>query len=175
MDFGDLIFLIFIALGGLSSVLGGKKRKQAAQAAKKRPPRPPTTRPERARAVVPATSRDRPVSREPRTDTHSQMERILRELGFDAVVEDEPEPEPEETPWSEIPPERELPRAVSLEPLKVEPEARHQEFHDKYVRPIAAPKDSTQRRPRGHRYVNAASLRGAVLRMEILGPPKSLR
>jgi hypothetical protein len=100
------------------------------------------------------------------------MERILRELGFDALaVEDEPEPQ--EVVPSEVPPPRELPKTVSLERLDVEPEARHQKFHDKYVRRAAAP-EGTRVRSRAQRYVNAESLRDTVLRMEILGRPKGL-
>jgi hypothetical protein len=100
------------------------------------------------------------------------MERILRDLGFDAVrVEDEPEPQVVVS--SEVPPPREFPKAVSLERLDVEPEARHDKFHDQYIRPVEAP-EGTHVRSRAQRYVNAESLRDAVLRMEILGRPKGL-
>lgn len=171
MDIGDLIFLIFIALGGLSSILGGKKKRQAAKSAGKTRPRPRPPRPAQAREVS-RTGRDHPARRQPR-QPESQMERILRDLGFDAVaVEDEPEPQAVVS--SEIPLTRELPKTVSLERLDVEREARHQKFHDKYIKPVAAP-EGARVPSRAERYVNAQSLRDAVLRMEILGTPKGLK
>ncbi len=171
MDIGELIFLIFIALGGLSSILGGKRKKRAAQSAGKTRPRPRPPRPAQARAAS-TTGRDHPARRPERQDTESQMERILRDLGFDAVVVED-EPEPQAVVSSEVPPPRELPKTVSLERLDIEPEARHEKFHDRYIKPVAAP-EGARVRSRAQRYVNAESLRDVVLRMEILGRPKGL-
>ena len=182
MDFGDLLFMILIGSGLLSSLLGKKKKKLAQT-------RRPSPQPARQRATLP--ERPRVPRVEPSLDpSHSgpvptRMEEILRQLGLEI------EPHGEELEAQEQAPEiatagerdafgREMPRVVSLEEPHVDKaivpdtEKRHDEFHAEYV---TAFRQTRIRRvvSRGHEILNPQSLRQAVLMHEILGPPKGLR
>ncbi len=181
MDFGDLLLLILVGSGLLSSVLGKKKKKL---------PQTPPRRPQPARQR--ATLRERP--RVPRAvpsldPSHSgpvptQMEEILRQLGLEVGRHGEEQEAPEQAPEIEAVDERdyvgrEMPRVVSLERPSVEAvvpdtEERHDAFHEEYV---TAFRQTRIRRPvsRGHEMLNPKSLRQAILMHEILGPPKGLR
>ncbi len=178
MDIGDLLILIFIVSGILSSLAGGKKKKQQSRQPQRRP-RPRPTRP---------PSREGVRSRPSLDPSHSgpvptQMEEILRQLGLEVEPEiEEPEvvvaPEAEEVARYD-PVGRELPRVVSLErpaqPTVVpSTEARHTAFHDEYIE--AFEQTHIKRPPsRGKDLLNPQSLRQAILLREILGPPKGLR
>lgn len=203
MEFSDLLFLIFIALGGLSSLIGGKKKKKQT-APPKNQPRPP-------RPAVPGrtTRAGTPPGRElqqARQKVSNEMDRILRELGLGGTnapptrvpppstppieetgVSDEieiyerpPVPRPTTRPL----PQRELPQTVSLEDFErdnatIETLDRaggksHTRFHDRYIKPL--PELSTRREPaRVRKFVNPRSLREAMIVTEILGPPKGLQ
>lgn len=182
MDFGDLLFLILIGAGLLSTLLG-KKKKKLPQTRRPRPQPAP-----RQRATLP--ERPRVPRAEPSLDpSHSgpvptPMEEILRQLGLE-VGRHREEPEvPEQAPEIATVGERdavgrEMPRVVSLEEPSVEAivpdtEKRHDEFHEEYVRPF---RQTLIQRPvsRGHEMLNPESLRHAILMHEILGPPKGLR
>ncbi len=178
MDIGDLLILIFIVSGILSSLAGGKKRKQQSRQQQPRPlPRP--ARP---------PSRERARSRPSLDPSHSgpvptQMEEILRQLGLDVEPEiEEPEvvvePDVEEIARYDAV-GRELPRVVSLErpaqPTVVpDTEVRHTEFHEEYVDAFEQTRIERPR-SRGKKLLNPQSLRQAMLLREILGPPKGMR
>lgn len=181
MDFGDLVLLILIGSGLLSTLLGKKKKKLS-------PARRPHPQPDRQRATLP--ERPRVPRAEPSLDpSHSgpvptPMEEILRQLGLEVEQHGEQREVPEQAPEIATVGERdavgrEMPRAVSLEEPSVEAivpdtEERHDEFHEEYVRTF---RQTRIRRPvsRGHEMVNPESLRHAILMHEILGPPKGLR
>ncbi len=185
MDFGDLLFLILIGSGLLSTLLG-KKKKKLPQTRRPRPrPRP---QPARQRATLP--ERPRVPRAEPSLDpSHSgpvptPMEEILRQLGLEVEQHGEELEAPEQAPEIATVGERdavgrEMPRVVSLEKPYVEAiapdaEKRHDEFHEEYV--TAFRQIRIQRAvSRGHEMLNPKSLRHAVLMHEILGPPKGLR
>ncbi len=177
MDIGDILVVIFIVSGILSSLAGKKKKQQAGQP--QRPPRPRPTRP---------PSREGVRSRPSLDPSHSgpvptQMEEILRQLGLEVEPEMEElevavEREAEEAARYDAV-RRELPRVVSLEkPVQrtVVPDAevRHTEFHDEY---IDAFEETRIERPtsRAKGLLNPQSLRQAMLLREILGTPKGLR
>ncbi len=181
MDFGELLFLILIGSGLLSSVLGKKKKKLQ----QTRRPRP---QPARQRATLPESPRRPRI--EPSLDpSHSgpvptRMEEILRQLGLEVERDGEELEAPEQAPEIATVGERdavgrEMPRVVSLEKPYVEAivpdtEQRHAEFHEEYVR--AFRQTRIQRAAsRGHEILNPKSLRQAILMHEILGPPKGLR
>ncbi len=183
MDFGDLLFLILIGSGLLSTLLG-KKKKKLPQTRRPRP-RP---QPARQRATLP--ERPRVPRAEPSLDpSHSgpvptPMEEILRQLGLEVEQHGEELEAPEQAPEIATVGERdavgrEMPRVVSLEKPYVEAiapdtEKRHDEFHEEYVRPF---RQTRIRRAvsLGHEILNPKSLRHAILMHEILGPPKGLR
>ena len=181
MDFGDLLLLILIGSGLLSSVLG-KKKKNLPQTLRPRP------QPARQRATLPEGPRVPRV--EPSLDpSHSgpvptRMEEILRQLGLEVERDSEELEAPEQAPEIATVGERdavgrEMHRVVSLEKPYVEAivpdtEKRHAEFHEEYVR--AFRQTQIQRAVSlGHEILNPESLRHAILMHEILGPPKGLR
>ncbi len=182
MDIGDILVVIFIVSGILSSLIGGKKKKRQSRQPQPRPlPRP--SRPPSREGAGP-----RPRSRPSLDPAHSgpvptQMEEILRQLGLEVEPEIEKpevvvEPEAEEVARYD-PVGRELPRVVSLErpaqPTVVpSSEVRHTAFHDEY---IDAFEQTRIKRPpsRGKDLLNPQSLRQAILLREILGTPKGLR
>ncbi len=178
MDIGDLLILIFIVSGILSSLAGSKKKKQQSRQPQRRPqPRP--TRPPSREGV-----RSRPsLDPSPSGPAPTQMEEILRQLGLEVEPEIEElevavEREAEEAARYDAV-RRELPRVVSLEkpvPRTVVPdsEVRHTEFHDQY---IDAFEQTRIERPtsRAKGLLNPQSLRQAMLLREILGTPKGLR
>ncbi len=82
MDIGDLLILIFIVSGILSSLAGSKKKKQQSRQPQRRPQQPPTRPP----------SREGVRSRPSLDPSHSgpvptQMEEILRQLGLEVEPE----------------------------------------------------------------------------------------
>ena len=182
MDVGDILLLIFIVFGVLSSLAGGKKKRKGVPQAPLRPQRQPS--PPRPGGAT----RPREVPRsEPSLDpgagpVPTQMEGILRQLGLDVgrepeVEEPEPAVEPEAEPHSI--PLREEPRVVSLEEEALnlpdaDREQLHSEFHQKYIRPLESV-DRGSRSSRARLRLNPTSLREAILLREILGPPKGLR
>ncbi len=181
MDFGDLLLLILIGSGLLSTLLG-KKKKNLAQTRRPRP------QPDRQRSTLPARPRVPRV--EPSLDpAHSgpvptPMEEILRQLGLEVEQHGEELEAPEQAPEIATVGERdavgrEMPRVVSLEEPSVgaivpDTEKRHDEFHEEYVKPF---RQTRIRRPvsLGQEMLNPKSLRQAILMHEILGPPKGLR
>ena len=181
MDFGDVLLLIFVVSGLLSSLIGGKKKKKTTG-------RAPARRPQRSPGAAGGTSRPRrELPRpEPSVDPSgggpvpSQMEEILRQLGLDVGVEEEaPEVGMEVAPPPSPLVMREEPRVVSLEEQSVEAmdgdtSERHEQFHQRYVKPLD--QIDSQRRPsRAGIRLNPTSLREAIILHEILGPPKGLR
>lgn len=181
VDFGEILFMLLIGSGILSSILGKKKKKS-----------PQTSRPRLQPARQKATLPERPrVPRvEPSLDpSHSgpvpsRMEEILRQLGLEVEPRGEEVEAPEQAPEIATVGERdafgrEMPRVVSLEEPSVEaivPEAeeRHDAFHEEYIREFRQTR--IQRAvSRGHEILNPKSLRQAILMHEILGPPKGLR
>lgn len=197
MDIGDLIFLLLIGFGFISSLLGGGKKKR------RTPPRPPP--PQRPPEAVQARSR-----------AVDQMERLLEELqlraggpprgtagavaGRDVEIEGAPDDyDAYAEGWGSPPPESEavsledaVPEAVSLEEIPPPPyreilerplppsirpvDARsHRRFHDRYVEPTGKTRGRRRSVARARKHLKAGTLREAVLLREILGPPKSLR
>ena len=183
MDIGDILIMIFIVSGILSSLAGGKKKKKKPQSRPlPRPDRPPGR--ERARAG--AGTRPKP-SLDPSQSgpIPTQMEEILRQLGLE--VEPETEAREIEEPEIVVKPEvrevvrhetvRELPRAVPLArpARRIAPsgEARHTKFHDEYI--DAFEQTRIERPPsRAKLLLTPRSLRQAMLLKEILGTPKGL-
>ncbi len=179
MDIGDLLILIFIVSGILSSLAGKKKKQQ-----KRQPQRPPRPRPGRPPSREGARSRP-PPSLDPSHagPVPTQMEEILRQLGLEVEPEIEElevavEREAEEAAQYDSV-RRELPRVVSLEkPVQrtvvPDTEVRHTEFHDEYI--DAFEQTRIERPPsRAKDLLNPQSLRQAMLLREILGTPKGLR
>ncbi len=165
MDIGDILILIFIVSGLLSSLAGGKKKKQQSRPPQSRP-RPRPSRPP-SREGAGARAGPRP-SLDP---SHSgpvptQMEEILRQLGLEVGPEIE---EPE------VVVEREVVRPERPKILSVpDTEVRHAAFHDEYINPFEQTRIA---RPpsRGKKLLNPQSLRQAMLLREIFGPPKGMR
>ncbi len=173
MDIGDLLILIFIVSGILSSLMGKKKKQPSRQS--QRPPQPRPSRPP-SRDAAGAGARTRP-SLDPSHagPVPTQMEEILRHLGLEVEPETEElevavEREAEEAARYDAV-RRELPRVVSVVP---DSEVRHTEFHDEY---IDAFEQTRIERPasRAKGLLNPQSLRQAMLLREILGTPKGLR
>ncbi len=184
MDIGDILILIFIVSGLLSSLAGGKKKKQQSRPPQSRPRPRPSRPPSREGAGAGTGVRSRP-SLDP---SHSgpvptQMEEILRQLGLEVGPEIE---EPEVVVEREVEEiarhdafGREHRQIVSLErpaqPTVVpDTAARHAEFHDEYI--DAFEQTRIARPPsRGKKLLNPQSLRQAMLLREIFGPPKGMR
>ena len=181
VDFGEILFMLLIGSGILSSILG-KKKKKSPQTSRSGP------QPARQKATLP--ERPRVPRVEPSLDpSHSgpvpsRMEEILRQLGLEVEPRGEEVEVPEQAPEIATVGERdafgrEMPRVVSLEEPSVEaivPEAeeRHDKFHEEYI--SAFRQTRIQRAvSRGHEILNPKSLRQAILMHEILGPPKGLR
>ena len=181
VTFSEILFMLLIGSGILSSILG-KKKKKSPQTSRPRP------QPARQEATLP--ERPRVPRVEPSLDpSHSgpvpsRMEEILRQLGLEVEPRGEEAEVPEQAPEIATVGERdafgrEMPRVVSLEEPSVEaivPEAekRHDEFHKEYIREFRQTR--IQRAvSRGHEILNPKSLRQAILMHEILGPPKGLR
>lgn len=166
MDVGDILLLIFIVFGVLSSLAGGKKKRKGVRGAT-RPREVPQSEPSLDPGAGPVPT---------------QMEEILRQLGLDVgreaeVEEPEPAVEPEAEPHSI--PLREEPRVVSLEEEALnlpdaDREQLHSEFHQKYIRPLESV-DRGSRSSRARLRLNPTTLREAIILREILGPPKGLR
>ncbi|MCH8256167.1 MAG: hypothetical protein IID06_12525 [Gemmatimonadetes bacterium] len=181
VDFGEILFMLLIGSGILSSILG-KKKKKSPQTSRPRP------QPARQEATLP--ERPRVPRVEPSLDpSHSgpvpsRMEEILRQLGLEVEPRGEEAEVPEQAPEIATVGERdafgrEMPRVVSLEEPSVEaivPEAekRHDEFHEEYIREFRQTRIH-RAVSRGHEILNPKSLRQAILMHEILGPPKGLR
>ncbi len=178
MDIGDILILIFIVSGILSSLASGKKKKRQSLPPQRRP-RPQSSRPPSREAARSSPSLD-PSHTGP---VPTQMEEILRQLGLEVEPEVEKaevvvEPEVEEVPRYDVA-GRGLPRVVSLErparPTVVpDTEVRHTRFHDEY---IDAFEQTVIERPPSHakEMLNPRSLREAILLREILGTPKGMR
>ncbi len=168
MDIGDILIMIFIVSGLLSSLAGGKKKKQQSRPPQTRPrPRPRPSRPP-SREEIGAGARPRP-SLDP---SHSgpvptQMEEILRQLGLEVGPEIE---EPEVVVEREVV-RPELPKILSVVP---DTEVRHTEFHDEYIDAFEQTRIERPR-SRGKKLLNPQSLRQAMLLREIFGPPKGMR
>ncbi|MDH5805488.1 MAG: hypothetical protein OEZ54_09960 [Gemmatimonadota bacterium] len=189
MGFEDLIVLILVGSGLLSSVFGGKKGK-AAQERK-----------------APQTRSRQNIDRERQPNAggtgNPQMDEILRQLGFEAPSK----PKPTEAPARELQPRkassadlfepltqpktkvkqpshqvaarlRPEPQIVSLEPVdysteEVRSNKRHTAFHDQFVRPV----DTSSPKKKGTRIghlLSTSSLKQGIILREILGPPKGL-
>ncbi len=168
MDIGDILILIFIVSGLLSSLMGGKKKKQQSRSPQSRPRPRPSRPPSRETAGAGAGARRPRPSLDP---SHSgpvptQMEEILRQLGLEVGPEIE---EPEVVVEREVV-RPELPKILSVPDAEV----RHAEFHDEYIDPFEQTRIA---RPpsRGKKLLNPQSLRQAMLLREILGPPKGMR
>lgn len=180
MDIGDILVLIVIVSGILSSLAGGKKKKRQSRPPQSRPlPRPSrASGPERAGAASRSSldpSHTGPVP--------TQMEEILRQLGLEVEPEIEQrevvvEAEVEEVARLDAV-GRELPRVVSLErpaqPTVVpDTEVRHTRFHDEDIE--AFEQTAIEHLPsRAKVLLNPRSLREAILLREILGTPKGMR
>ncbi len=200
MDFGDLLILIFIAFGVLSSLFGGKKRKGKLPQTSRPPgrarpvprsrPAPPTG--QRASSGAAASRREVTTtsfppagsSQEstPYPETPSRMEEILRQLGLEVEIEPEPGPViPEPEPHRDYDAAgRALPEAVAWGGEKPEghipppEEERHEEFHDQFVTEFH--ETQIERPPsRARLRLNPQSLRDAMILHQILGPPKGMR
>ena len=200
MDLGDLLILIFIAFGVLSSLFGGKKKKGKLAQTRRPPgrarpeprsrPAPPagrrassgaaTSRREAATTPFPAAGSSQEST--PYPEMPSRMEEILRQLGLEVEIEPQPEPEiPEPEPHREYDAAgRALPGAVAwggekpegrIPPSAVE---RHQEFHDQFITEFQETK--IEKPPsRARLQLNPQSLRDAMILHVILGPPKGMR
>lgn len=187
MDFGDLLLLIFIVAGLLSTLAGGKKKRKGVPQARSRLPRQPSPRlpdgatgprevPQSEPSLDPGA---RPVPTQP---VPTQMEEILRQLGLDVGREpevEEPEPAAEREAEPHSMPLRDEPRVVSLEEEALnlpddDREQLHSEFHEKYIRPLD-PVDRGSRSSRARIRLNPTTLREAIILREILGPPKGLQ
>jgi hypothetical protein len=227
MDIGDLLFLIFIAVGVLSSLLGRKKKKHptgtAGPSPLPAPPRPapgrdrlaqmPGAEPPEPRQRVPEGShppgqgrgQGRPVidpadaaaareagSGHPATPL-DHFERILKELGIEEGREAPPTPgraaPPPPPARPPVPPRvrdvavarpprpapsrrREVAPAPPPRPVELAG-ARHEAFHEQYVKPLDEPA-RVRKRARARIRPTHTDLREAVLWREILGPPKGL-
>lgn len=180
MDIGDLIFLILLGIGFLSSLGGAKKRRT-----KQGSPRPAQPRPERHPAATSRAPDGQPSRKsrlqEARNRVKSQMQDLLRELEQQSQPPLPAPPVPGEIPQRKqvpAPASRTGPLAVeSLEVIGDEIEIRevlHKEFHKKYMSPVSDPARRSGR-PRVRRLMGHRSLREAVVLTEILGPPKSLQ
>lgn len=190
MDFGDLLLLIFIVFGLVSSLAGGKKkRKGVAQArARTRAHPDPRPRPQPSPRDPGGTASPREAPRpEPSLDpgagpVPTQMEQILRQLGLDVGQEpevEEPEPAVELAAEAQSIPLREEPRVVSREEAALnlpdaDREQLHSEFREKYIRPLESVVRGS-RSSRARLRLNPTTLREAIILREILGPPKGLR
>ena len=186
MDFGDLLLLIFIVAGLLSTLAGGKKKRKGVPQARTRPGPRPQRQPSPRRPGG-ATSPREPPQSEPSLDpgvrpVPTQMEEILQQLGLDVGREpevEEPEPAVEREAEPHSIPLRDEPRVVSLEEEALnlpdaDREQRHSEFHRKYIRPLESVGRGS-RSSRARLRLNPTTLREAILLREILGPPKGLR
>ncbi len=182
MDLGDLLLLIFIVAGLLSTLAGGKKKRKGVPQARPRPG--PQRQPSPRRPGGTTGPREVPQS-EPSLDpgarpVPTQMEEILRQLGLDVGPEpEEPEPAVEREPEPASIPLRGEPRVVSLEEEALnlpdaDREQLHSEFHEKYIRPLESVARAS-RSSRARLRLNPTTLREAIILREILGPPKGLR
>ena len=182
VTFGEILFMLLIGSGILSSILG-KKKKKSPQTSRPRP------QPARQEATLP--ERPRVPRVEPSLDpSHSgpvpsRMEEILRQLGLEVEPRGEEAEVPEQAPEIATVGERdsfgrEMPRVVSLEEPYVDeavvPDAqkRHDEFQKEYVREFRQTRIE-RTASRGREILNPKSLRQAILMHQILGPPKGLR
>ncbi|MCZ6917343.1 MAG: hypothetical protein O7I93_11240 [Gemmatimonadetes bacterium] len=198
MDFGELILIIFI-VSGILSTLGKKKKPQGKKLPQARPrPRqaqlPSQRRVESAGGAGPTPSRAGMGAPEPRAPSPparesatATMEDILRQLGLDVGPQPEvelervPEPEPELLPQvREVEPvEREIPPVLSLEDESIDAVAdragpEHREFHEEFVKEFRYT-DVFRARSRARIHLNPRSLREAVILKEIFGPPKGMQ
>ncbi len=182
MDFGDLLFMLLIGSGLLSTLLGKKKKKL---------PQTRQPRPQPDRQIPSLPERPRVPRVEPSLDpSHSgpvptRMEEILRQLGLEVEQHGEELEAPEQAPEIATVGERdsfgrEMPRVVSLEEpyvdeaIVLDAEKRHDAFHEEYVTEFRQTRIQ-RTASRGREILNPKSLRQAILMHEILGPPKGLR
>jgi hypothetical protein len=177
-EFVNLI--IFGVLILLSTLFGGKKKKSPGARPPSGPRPEPRTQPRPdlpAQRTMPTPQADRPrevatlplsqVAKKP--ETFRDLFELLQQQaepaarGPELVVEDAPPPPPPHTRTR---------RNESIETPVPAGEARHERFHDKYVRPLEAPAVKSPPRfvvPRGPK-----SLKQAVVWSEILGSPKGM-
>ncbi len=158
----DLVQLVFFGLLILFGVLSSRKKKKKPPAARPKPrvqqPRP--ARPVRERANATAAS--------PGAQSRSELMQLLQ--GRVA----EPTPPPVRTPPA-VQPEPDV-EALSLEELEPDRAARHERFHELYVKP-PQPTALTRRVASFHRArleLSRKGLRRAFIMKEVLGPPKGL-
>lgn len=174
MDIGDVIFLIIMGVGLLSS-LGRKKGRQV------RPPqRPRAGRPLPAEQATAQTQRKSRLA-EARERAMSQMEELLRELeggGQTRTQLPKPPPPPQrlrvESPDVLVPPEVVPERELPPEEAPVRDGSLHKAFHDKYIRPVTETHVSFHE-ALARRHLSHRKLREAMLLKEILDRPKALR
>lgn len=169
-DIFELLVALAIIFFGLLG--GGRRKKRSPPSSERKAPARPS--PSTARST-PSTARTpsgpgarAPTAEQPaRDELFSEIERVLRgQVPEERPVPPPRAPEPEE--------------AYSLEPLEGEPveidsEKRHQDFHQKYVRPRSVgPLPPATVASRAAARVQRIPLRQAVMWREILGPPKGL-
>lgn len=166
-DLFELLVALAIIVFGLLGV-GSKKKEQQRQ------------RPERPRRPTPQSPEGRGPPEE-RDELLSEIDRILRgQVPERGPVPPPEEPEPDEAISLEpLETDSYAAEEVSLERLEIDAEARHDRFHDKYIRPLAphpgARRAAEARAPRAETHVARIPLRQAVIWREILGPPKGLQ
>ena len=197
----DLINLIILGvIFLLSAVFSGKKKKgvqtgrgmsEVRQAPRPRPnlqDRAASRPPRPVQHPAPGTQRPARPPRQPASSPQSMMQDILDLLEeknaqvekptLDEHVFQEPRALPVEdfsSPEAQSRPivVREERPLVSSEALEVSGKERHEDFHDKYVRPLEAPPVSIP--ARFQLSLDSTSIRRAVIWSEILGEPKGMR
>ncbi len=181
----DLVQLVFFGLLILFGVLSSRKKKKKPPAARPKPrvqqPRPARPVRERANATAAspgAQSRSVPprqpaieprASAAPVRDQPRDLAQELMQLLQGRVAE--PTPPPVRTPPA-VQPEPDV-EALSLEELEPDRAARHERFHELYVKP-PQPTALTRRVASFHRArleLSRKGLRRAFIMKEVLGPP----
>lgn len=151
-----VIFIAILALGLLSSRKKKQPRTRGTPSAGRRAP-----------AASTATARGRPREAPP-TVRRTRLEETLLELLGQQALQPEPHPEVEASSMETV----SEPEARSLEALEISSEARHAEFHDRYMEPVAPPRAAPAL---GKRLtMSPKSIREAVIWKAVLGPPKGL-
>ena len=181
MDIGDLVFLLILGIGFLSSLGGAKKKRRQANRQSGTPPTPRT----------PVASSNAPLARperksrltEARERAMSQMEELLRELESGGKSPTPPRPREitaesndivVDSPDLHLPPSAPAPREMPPSVPAKRDGTLHKVFHDKYIRPVGDPRVRLLT-ARSKRHLSPQSLKEAVLLREILGPPKALQ
>ena len=175
MQFDDILFLLVIGFGIISSLIGSKVKK-------KQTPRPQTKRP--ATRSSASTGPKEPGS-DRRKQVLSEMERIFQELQGGKPQTPSPPSRPKVRP----PPPEQKPKpkrvpapapvargdeAKSLETLVPAGGESHVRFHEEYISEFVGTQTKVPV-ARAVSHLSAKRLREAILVQEILGPPKSLR